>query len=118
MADKYGNVLGWRLVVRAPVIGWWLVVRAPVGSRGKWRLAVGAPVGSRANWHSPRRPESRVLRLPIADGWHVVVNNEMPIVPNGAAVYKTAAKVHAAPIDVRISAVPNGVPEWIHHIKG
>ena len=48
----------------------------------------------------------------------MVVNNERPIVPNGAAVYTIAAKVHAAPVDVRISAVPDGVPEWIHHING
>ena len=47
-----------------------------------------------------------VPRLPIADDWHMVVNNERPIVPNGAAVYKFAAKVHAAPIDVYKTPVP------------
>ena len=71
-----------------------------------WWLAVRAPNGNVTNWENPWRSESTGLRVPIADGRHPTGNNQGPIVPNEAAVYKTAAKVHAAPIDVYKPAVP------------
>ena len=93
-----------RLVVRVLVTG--------------WRLAVGATIGSGTNKESPRRSESTGLRVPIADGRHPTGNNQGPIVPNEAAVYKTAAKAHAAPIDIYKTALLFMILNGSDHIIG
>ena len=95
--------------------GWWSGRRLAVV---KWWLVVRAPIGNGANWHSPWRSESTGLRVPIADGRHPMGNNHGPIVPNEAAVYKTAAKVHAAPIDIYKTALLFMILNGSDHIIG